>query len=256
MPFTPCHAAAAVPLRRLGLPLSALVVGSMSPDFLYYIVGVQHTAYGHSLQGLFVFSLPASLVVLAAFHALLKWPLLSLLPELLQSRLEPLAAQPFEWRGGRRLAIIVCAAFVGAVSHILWDGFTHYYGLGVQLFPELRERVSVGPFRTRIFYILQDLSTLVGGALLLLWCLLWLRRAAPQPVTARVRRTTAFKVGWTLGLLLPAIAIGFAASLGILSQGYHPIRRFVVTGLIATITTLAIMIVGFAIFQRQRVAAR
>ena len=36
MPFTVSHAAAVLPLQRLGLPLTALMIGSMAPDFGYF----------------------------------------------------------------------------------------------------------------------------------------------------------------------------------------------------------------------------
>ncbi len=36
MPWTVSHPAAAAPFARWGLVLSALVVGSMAPDFVYF----------------------------------------------------------------------------------------------------------------------------------------------------------------------------------------------------------------------------
>ena len=54
MAFTPAHAAAAVPLHRLlgsRAVLSALVIGSMTPDFAYFLpLGVRR-AQSHSLVG-------------------------------------------------------------------------------------------------------------------------------------------------------------------------------------------------------------
>jgi len=65
MPLTPAHAAAVVPLWRLlgsRAVLSALVIGSMTPDFAYFLpLGVRR-AESHSLAGL-------ALATLALVHA-------------------------------------------------------------------------------------------------------------------------------------------------------------------------------------------
>src|ERR1043166_8840756 len=83
MPFTLSHPAAGVPhwpvLRRLGLPLAAVAIGAMSPDFEYFIRLQTLALWGHSLVGLFVFCLPAGLVVLAGWELLVKDPTLDLL---------------------------------------------------------------------------------------------------------------------------------------------------------------------------------
>src|SRR5690349_14740000 len=83
MPFTAAHPAAILPLAvRLSVPygVSALAVGSMSPDFEYFLWRHAASTSGHSIDGLFVFCLPAGLIVLAAFHTLVKRPLALLLP--------------------------------------------------------------------------------------------------------------------------------------------------------------------------------
>ncbi|RKZ85433.1 MAG: hypothetical protein DRR19_16380 [Candidatus Parabeggiatoa sp. nov. 1] len=63
MPFTLSHPAAAVPLARGGLVLSALVVGSMSPDFLYFLCLSTQYQFGHTFIGVFVFDIPTGLTV-------------------------------------------------------------------------------------------------------------------------------------------------------------------------------------------------
>ena len=52
MPLAPAHPAVVLPLQRLGLALSALVVGAVAPDTPVYLpVGVRY-ATTHSRQGL------------------------------------------------------------------------------------------------------------------------------------------------------------------------------------------------------------
>ena len=57
MPFTVSHAAAVLPLRRYlpGLPLSAMVIGSMLPDFGFLIPHMDRNL-SHGFGGLFLFA--------------------------------------------------------------------------------------------------------------------------------------------------------------------------------------------------------
>jgi hypothetical protein len=250
MPFTLCHAAAAVPLRRWGLSLSALAIGSMSPDFLYYLHVPAHRTFGHSLAGLFLFCLPAALLALAVWHGVMKQALLALLPEWAQAKLQRIVAQPFAWRGN--FGVIAASVLVGALTHVIWDGLTHRNGWAVRLMPELGRLILIGPVRTRPFYILQDLSTLLGGALLLLWGVRWLRAEPALPVSERLRHTPVFKLGWIAGILVPSMLIGLVSSVAILYQDYQPIRRFIVNGLIATITAMGALTLAFCLYWRSR----
>src|SRR5436190_14372695 len=90
MPFTFAHPAAAVPLlrplRRFG-SLSALIIGSMSPDFAYMFPHWVGRPHSHSLLGLLTFCLPAGIAIYFLLHALIKQPVLSLVPLSTSSRL-------------------------------------------------------------------------------------------------------------------------------------------------------------------------
>src|SRR5262245_66554750 len=88
MPFTLAHPAAVIPLKRY-LPLSALVVGSLSPD-LEYLVRLRAVSHlSHTLTGLFSFCLPVGLVLLWLFHRFVKQPLTLLMPTTMRQRLLP-----------------------------------------------------------------------------------------------------------------------------------------------------------------------
>ncbi len=81
MPFTLAHPAAAWPVRALSgdrLVTSALVVGSMSPDFEYLVHLSTRRTIGHDLVGVLVLCLPASLLVLLVVHHLVQQPVLQL----------------------------------------------------------------------------------------------------------------------------------------------------------------------------------
>ena len=102
MPFTLSHPAAAVPFAKRGLALSALVVGSMAPDFPYFFPLPISSYFSHSILGIGLVNVPLGLILLWLFHRILKYPLLLLLPLSHQKRLW-LVAQGFRFGPSRIL---------------------------------------------------------------------------------------------------------------------------------------------------------
>lgn len=189
MPFTFAHPAAAAPLQRpLGRygVLSALVIGSMSPDFSYFLpLGVRRLDT-HSFTGLVLFCLPAALAVYVAWHVLLKGPLLALLPRALLGRLDE-HARNYRSLPSRPWSAVLVSLLVGAVTHLVWDAFTHPDTLVTRNVAFLRLALySTGPYEITVYNALQLASTAAGLALLGWWCLRWLRRATPQPAALPV----------------------------------------------------------------------
>ncbi|MBG86149.1 MAG: hypothetical protein CMO80_04530 [Verrucomicrobiales bacterium] len=72
MPFTLAHPLAVIPLARTRLVFSALVIGSMSPDFEYFLRLRQNSRASHSIAGMLFFCVPASLVLMLLWEMLMK----------------------------------------------------------------------------------------------------------------------------------------------------------------------------------------
>jgi hypothetical protein len=208
LPFTLAHPAVVVPLRRR-LTLSALVTGSLAPDFHYFLNLWPHSHFMHSLRGAFLFSLPVSLALLWIFQRFMKLPLMSLAPRTHQERLAAFAA-PFRWGPASRFALILFALMVGICSHVAWDAFTHDHGFVVRNLPDLRAPAfpEFGTGRP-LWNVLQHASSLVGMAIVPVWYWLWLRRAAPEPVPHDLRLTAAWKAWIGISMLLLAGGIAF-----------------------------------------------
>lgn len=182
MPLTISHPAAVVPLARLGLVLSALVVGSMSPDFPYFIPLSPSRNFSHSIMGVFIYCIPVGLAALGIFHFLLKKPALALLPLGHQQRLVAVAGG-FSFLPWRRFLLITFSLFCGALTHILWDSFTHSKGWMVQQFVILKAPlISIGSQSVPIYQFLQHASTLVGGILLIHWYIQWHKSAQTHTI--------------------------------------------------------------------------
>ena len=202
MPFTLAHPLAVVPLRRTGLVFSALVVGSMSPDFEYFLrplervlpFGLDHHV-SHTLAGVFLICLPVSLLLLWLWHSVLKCPLLELAPESHRIRLAPFAGE-FSFGPGRRILIVCASILAGVATHIIWDSFTHAWGWPVQSVTPLQAKVSLpGIAPLPAYRCLQHASTVFGFLAVIIVYLHWIRHAPPAKIsTGRIPSSRRFRI--------------------------------------------------------------
>jgi hypothetical protein len=214
MPLTISHPAAAVPLTRLGLVLSALVIGSMTPDLPYFIPLLpSYSGLSHSMIGLFVYCVPLGLLALGIFHFLIKYPALSLLPSSHQDRLYELA-RDFSFWPLRRFLLIIVSILVGAFTHILWDSFTHPQSWMTE--QSITLKLPVFGLRSVPMYdFLQYGSTLFGGVLLFYWYVKWYKSAKSSSIPPNLTNTTSTK--FIILTVMCFIALGTALFSGIAS---------------------------------------
>lgn len=173
MPFTAAHPAIILPLlRRHGrwLSVTGLVLGSMAPDFEYFLRLRTKSLLSHSLPGLLLFDLPLVLLLSILFHGVIREKVVKNLPRYFKRRALAVPVVP-NWIGYLRqnwLAVII-SAFIGATSHIFWDSFTHDSGFFVELLPILATNVRIPVINIHMEFcrIVQHLSTLVGFVLIL-----------------------------------------------------------------------------------------
>jgi uncharacterized protein YjeT (DUF2065 family) len=169
MPFTISHAAAALPigaLSRSRLPLAALMIGSMSPDFAYLLPVEYNRLETHSLVGLFSFCLPLGLALWLCFVTVLERPTLAFLPDAWRSRIPRTVLSP------REMIMAAGAIIIGALTHVVWDAFTHSSTPVVETFPGFRDNyLDIGSLRIPVYYVLQIASSVFGLAVLGVWAL-------------------------------------------------------------------------------------
>ncbi|MGV9427761.1 DUF4184 family protein [Streptomyces sp. NPDC003656] len=173
MPFTLSHAAAVLPaVRRDGsgrgpLVPSVLVAGSFAPDLTYFAAsfvpgGMEFGAVTHSFTGV------ASVDVLLAWGLVALWllvrePLVALLPRSLQGRPAALlrCGTPLaRLRATTALRWYVSAA-LGALTHVVWDAFTHHDRWGSHLIPALMRPAAGLPLYTWLQYGTSALAAAV-----------------------------------------------------------------------------------------------
>ncbi|TXR52849.1 DUF4184 family protein [Quadrisphaera setariae] len=179
MPFTPAHAAAALPLLRTPLPASALVIGTLTPDLPYYTpAGTSWDT--HSPLSLVTTDLALGLVAWAVWHSVLAPAAVAASPAGLRARSSGGAATGLRRRlaSPSLVAWTLLALVVGAATHVGWDELTHPGRWGTAHLAVLRE--PVGPLEG--YRWAQYGSGLLGLVVLALWALRWWRRTPPAPL--------------------------------------------------------------------------
>jgi hypothetical protein len=164
MPFTISHAAAVLPwarpLARWRL-LSAAVIGSMAPDFGFFSPWRPNRFETHSLDALITFCLPAGLAAYWLFQSVIRTPILELLPPGAYARWQ-VSAAPADYRNLRQWVFASLGILVGALTHLVWDAFTHEGARGVRMIPGLDDPVEIGGYYVDGPRLLQDGSSIVG----------------------------------------------------------------------------------------------
>lgn len=165
MPFTFAHPAAVLwgaRWHQTGLPFSAFVIGSMSPDFEYFLRLRLLSFYSHSMVGILTFCLPVGLMVYGLHRWVIAPALYRNLPCAVRERI---TESPCNGVLLRRVLQISIAIMIGAATHILWDGFSHGNGYFVLGSGALVSKVMGVP----VYKFLQHGSTLLGFGIMILW---------------------------------------------------------------------------------------
>jgi len=157
----------------------------MSPDFEYLFRLEPIALISHASYGLFLFGLPVGLFAVVLWVFLLREPtraLFALPPEQVTHR------YTFRWWVRAAAGVLI-----GGATHVVWDAFTHRDTWGPVLIPALRNTAfQIGTVSVPWYNVLQVLSSIVGGVVVLVWIWRLVQRANawPSVVTEPWRRRT------------------------------------------------------------------
>ncbi|MGC4942782.1 DUF4184 family protein [Kribbella sp. DT2] len=203
MPFPLAHPAAVLPLLRRPFVASALVAGALAPDLLYigplytlatrYIHGNFTLTLTHELSSAFWLDPLLALLALLVYQLILKRPLIALAPPSLAGRL-PAGERP-------SLLWIVISVFVGGLTHVAWDSFTHGDGYLVQHWSFLSSAITPAWDVNRV---LQYVSSIGGVLAIAVYLYFWWRRTTAEPVTGGL--STGIRYGVLAAACLLALA--------------------------------------------------
>ncbi|WP_400163463.1 DUF4184 family protein [Brevibacillus sp. TJ4] len=199
MPFTFAHPAIVLPLYRLrSFSFTALVCGSIAPDFEYFLRMQPYSVYSHTLAGVSYVDLPIAFLLAILFHRIVKLPLYACLPRLLQKAVYPAVAASWKLDTWRKRLVFAYSAVLGSLTHIVWDSFTHQGAFFVEKLPALQAKLNLGGLDVPLYKLLQHGSTILGLTAIgcfLLWTAL---RSADAPIRPGI--SLARKVVYWFGI--------------------------------------------------------
>ncbi len=229
MPFTLSHPAIVLPLalKKLRLSATGLIIGSLTPDFEYFIRMKDWSRYSHTWPGLFWFDLPLGVLLCFIYHLVVRNSFFDNLPTFLRQRV--VVYKKFNWiEYFLKSWLIVCiSVLIGAASHILWDAFTHESQLFVQRDPDLSTMMKVGSVNLAGYKFLQ-LSNSIVGLLVIVITFLALKKHPDYD------KKIDYKY-WMILLLIIFVVMFMRLIAGI---HYDYIRRILVSGISSVIIAL------------------
>lgn len=247
MPFTLAHPAAVLPLRRTRLDFPALVIGTMAPDFPYFVDFSAHNQFGHTLAGIFLFCLPIGLCAWFLYRSVLVYAFLALLPPAYQTQVAarrqdpPISPTLLLW--------VAISLILGAATHLIWDSFTHEHGAMVEHWAFLRERL---PGRSMTVFKLLQFGG--GGLGLLALGIVAVREVFSKgPEGAEVEKAllaTRAWIGVWLGLLIGSVGAGWMIARLKRGDGLEHATFHMVTGCIAAFV-VGVVILGVVVRLRE-----
>jgi hypothetical protein len=241
MPFTPAHPALVLPFLKLKpehISASAIVIGSLSPDFEYFFKMSVSGEHGHTLLGILYFDIPVTILLTFLFHLIVKGNLIANLPTFLQSRFQPLLHLDFKKYFRKYYWVVIISAGVGAFSHIFWDAFTHNDGFFAQRIALYKQVVI--PFdgvRYPLFYGLQQISTYVGLTIMIVY--IYLLKA-----TQNIKPSSPSMLYWLFIMLISGAVISLRVFFATKSLD---LGNFVVSSISAIL--FAVLVCGFIKFK-------
>jgi hypothetical protein len=230
VPFTFSHPAIILPLTYLPkrwFSLTGLVIGSLTPDFEYFLRMKVQSNYSHTLSGLFWFDIPLGLLLTFIFHNFVRESLIDNLPTILKSRLSSFGQFNWNKHFKKNWFVVIISILIGASSHLFWDSFTHAHGYFVEIIPMLTNKIDILGMQIPLFKILQHSSTLVG-VIIISFALLKL------PMNKSITGKFSLKY-WGILNCLTLIIILIRFSIGL---DYKAYGQFIVTGISAVLISL------------------
>lgn len=171
MPFTFAHPIFALPFKYVKpkyFSATGLILGSMSPDFEYFIMLEPYQSIGHSITGLFLQAIPLCVILALIFHSIVKEILVLHLPS--NYNIDQRAYNTLSrWRlTTKGWIVFIISVVIGFFTHVFIDGFTHFNGYFVEQVPLLRD-IVINNFP--LYKILQH-SFSAFGLLMLAWIII------------------------------------------------------------------------------------
>lgn len=250
MPFTFAHPLYIAPLKAVKpayFSLTGLLLGSMSPDFEYFIALEPYRTIGHSLSGLLLQAIPLSIVLAYLFHYIVKIPLAENLPALgnldLDRRARSLTG---DWKLNhlKSWLVFLVSIIIGFYSHVLIDACTHYSGMFVTKYSFFRDTLTGIP----LYKWFQRSLSLFGLFVEAIFIMLLLSRVK---MTARYSRVTVQmkQLYWAIVLLFTVITVALKL---LITSSTNYIGMFIVSSISGFIIGVVAASIVYRVLARKK----
>jgi hypothetical protein len=162
MPFTFAHPSAILPLKNKSFNLSGLILGSMAPDFIYFILFNPSSNIGHTFLGFVLFNLPICFLLNYIFYKYIQELFIVSMPTFISTRYIYLVQNKNQLSNRKDILRFIYSCLIGMLTHIFWDAFTHKTGFFVNQIPFLKHSILIFDVSIPIFKILQHGSSFIG----------------------------------------------------------------------------------------------
>jgi len=128
VPFTFSHPAVVLPLQFIDkkkFSVTALTIGSLTPDFEYFIRMLPVSIHSHKIKGIFWYDLPLSIALFVLYTVLVKDELIDNLPSFLNRRFSRFKLLKKTGYNSNNYVVILTSLLIGITSHVFWDKLTH-----------------------------------------------------------------------------------------------------------------------------------
>lgn len=161
MAFTLAHPAAVINFTKKNksyINNAAMILGTMAPDFEYFIHFKPMGVISHSIKGFLLINLPLVILLYLIFYKFIKNDLISNLPRRINQHLYALYNDKIKLISFKEFIIFSYSSFIGMTTHVVWDSFTHKNGFFVNKIDVLSNTILNIP----IYKYLQHGSTILG----------------------------------------------------------------------------------------------
>lgn len=242
MPFTFTHPAIILPftyLNRKWFSLTGLVIGSLTPDFEYFLRMKVKSNYSHTLWGMLWFDLPLGLILAFIFHNLVRDNLFKNSPTLFKSRLSKFRQFDWNYFFKKNWLIVLISLLIGITSHLFWDSFTHSSGYFVVKNSLLRYNINLLGNEIPVYKILQHGSSLIGGLII---AIAFNKLPVDKNITNKIKLNYWMSIAVLTFLI---ISIRIISGLKINQYG-----NIIVTAISAVIVSLILYSIGLVILKK------
>ena len=236
MPFTFSHPAVVLPFRYIGkkyFSMTGLMIGSIIPDFEYFIRIQNRSHFSHTLPGIFWFDIPLGLFVCFLFHNIVKGPLIANAPYSFHIRL--IKYTHFDWNSylKKNWVKVIYSLIIGILTHIISDKLTHKSSNFVSAVPGLLETQELIDTPKSIYRVIQITFSIIGLALcaLTIWNFPTSRITSDYNPNSRYWMIMSFIFTVTLTLIL--MKIGYEQADLIVSTMSALLTAVLITSLIS-----------------------